>query len=37
MKHIVFLLMYLLAGGAFWKLGFDNESIWSVTAKYLNP
>ena len=26
-----------LAGGAFWKLGFDDASIWSVTAKYLNP
>ena len=26
-----------LAGGAFWKLGFDNDSIWNVTAKYLNP
>lgn len=25
-----------LAGGAFWKLGFDNDSIWNVTAKYLN-
>lgn len=26
-----------LAGGAFWKLGFDDASIWSVAAKYLNP
>lgn len=26
-----------LAGGAFWKLGFDNDSVWNVTAKYLNP
>ena len=26
-----------LAGGAFWKLGFDDASIWSVTAKYPNP
>ena len=27
---------YDLAGGAYWKLGFDNSSIWTATAKYLN-
>jgi len=26
---------YGLAGGAFWKKGFDNEGIWNVIAKYL--
>jgi len=24
-----------LAGGAFWKLGFDNSAVWNVIAKYL--
>ena len=26
---------YNLAGGAFWKKGFDNTTIWNVIAKYL--
>lgn len=26
---------YGLAGGAFWKKGFDNSAVWSVIAKYL--
>ena len=25
-----------LAGGAFWKIGFDNSSIWNTIAKYIN-
>lgn len=25
-----------LAGGAFWKLGFDNNAIWNTIAKYMN-
>lgn len=26
---------YGLAGGAFWKKGFDNSSVWNIIAKYL--
>ncbi len=26
---------YGLAGGAFWKKGFDNSATWNVIAKYL--
>lgn len=26
---------YGLAGGAFWKYGFDNDSVWNLIAKYL--
>ncbi len=26
---------YQLAGGAFWKLGFENKTIWSVIGQYL--
>lgn len=26
---------YGLAGGAFWKLGFDSSAVWNVIAKYL--
>ena len=26
---------YALAGGAFWKLGFDSDAVWNIIAKYL--
>ena len=26
---------YNLAGGAFWKKGFDNTTVWNIIAKYL--
>ena len=26
---------YQLAGGAFWKLGFEDKTIWSVIGQYL--
>jgi len=26
---------YQIAGGAYWKLGFDNDAVWNTIAKYL--